>query len=236
VPLVFSPLAETILESAPKRLLPKHAFVMRQLGQPPDIDRRMTELVIEEFKARDFEIVDADASTGGKDFLERILDLIRATGFTVAIFSHETRATALANIMLELGFAAMCGKPLVIVKSQSAKAPSDLNRTDWIVYDAEQEEAFRTKLRQAAKDICRLVEHENTLLKVALEARSMDCAIAFERAIKGYLISGDQKFIRAANKILQRLNLVADDQQIGDIERLRSDIKTFLHQAKQATA
>jgi hypothetical protein len=35
----------------------------------------MTELVIEEFKARDFEIVDADASTGGKDFLERILDL-----------------------------------------------------------------------------------------------------------------------------------------------------------------
>ena len=75
---------------------------MRQLGEPPASDQRMLVILREIFEARGFPIVDADESTGGKDFLERILGLIRSTGFTVAIFSHETRLTALANIMLEL--------------------------------------------------------------------------------------------------------------------------------------
>jgi hypothetical protein len=232
VPLVFSPLTEAVLDSAPKRLLAKRAFVMRQLGDPPEIDLRMAEIVREVFQTRGIQIVDADASTGGKDFLERIVGLIRATGFTVAIFSHKTRPTAIANIMLELGFAAMCGKPLVIVKSERAKAPSDINRTDWIVYRPDCEEPFRAKLEQAADAIQSLVELEITLLTVALEARSIDCAIAFERANKGFLLSGERRFIDAADAILLRLAKVSEDQQINDIERLRSEIKTFLHQAQ----
>jgi hypothetical protein len=73
---------------------------MRQLGNPPDIDLTMTEIVREVLKARGVGIKDADASTGGKDFLERILGLIRSTGFTIAIFSNKTRMTAMANIAL----------------------------------------------------------------------------------------------------------------------------------------
>jgi hypothetical protein len=121
VPLVFSPLSEAVLESAPKSLFPKHAFVMRQLGGPPDIDVTMTRIVEEVLTDRGFRFKDANASTGGKDFLERILGLIRSTGFTIAIFSNRTRKTAMANIALELGFAAMCGKPLMIVKSDKQK-------------------------------------------------------------------------------------------------------------------
>jgi len=233
VALVYSPLAETVLETAPKSLLPKHAFVMRQLGNPPEIDRRMSKIVREEFKAKGFHVTDAAGSTAGKDFLERILDLIRRTGFTIAIFSHETRADALANIMIELGFAAMCGKPLVIAKSRAAKAPSDLTRTDWIDYELDDERAFRSKLKQAAEAIKELGVHQNTLLSVALEGRSPDCAIAFERAIKGFLISGDRCFVDAARKIHELLDTVADDKRINDVERLRSDIKTFVHQAEK---
>lgn len=232
MPLVFSPLTEAVLDSAPKRLLPKHAFVMRQLGRPPEIDLRMTKIVNEVLQSRGIKVVDADASTGGKDFLERIVGLIRATGFTVAIFSHYTRPTAVANIMLELGFAAMCGKPLVIVKSEKAKAPSDISRTDWIIYRPDCEETFRAKLEQAADTVESLVEYENTLLTVALEARSMDCAIAFERANKGFLLSGERRFIDAAEAILFRLAEVAEEQRINDIERLRLEINTFLHQAR----
>ncbi|MGE0235883.1 hypothetical protein [Methylocystis sp.] len=232
MPLVFSPLAETVLDTVPKRLLPKHAFVMRQIGSPPEIDLRMAEIVKEVFLAHEIKIVDADASTGGKDFLERILGLIRATGFTVAIYSHKTRPTAIANIMLELGFAAMSGKPLVIVKSERAKAPSDLTRTDWIVYSDTDEDGFRLKLKQATETIDSLVQHEKTVLDVALGARSIDCAIAFERANKGFLLSGDRQFIEAAREILSRLDSVMDDPRISDIERLRSEIKTFLRQAE----
>ncbi len=230
MPLVFSPLTEAVLDSTPKRLLPKHAFVMRQLGEPPEIDQRMTEIVREVFEARGFPITDADGSTGGKDFLERILGLIRSTGFTVAIFSHETRFTALANIMLELGFAAMCGKPLIIVKSDQAKAPSDISRTDWINYAPGQEDNFRRKLGQALDAIGDLIHYEDTLLDVALNARSIDCAIAFERANKGYLLSGERRFVEAAKAILARLNAAGEPATIGDLERLRAEIGAFLRQ------
>jgi hypothetical protein len=232
VPLVFSPLSEAVLDFAPKSLFPKHAFVMRQLGNPPDIDLTMTGIVGEVLEARGFRIKDADASTGGKDFLERILGLIRSTGFTIAIFSDRTRPTAMANIALELGFAAMCGKPLMIVKSEKAKAPSDLSRTDWIIYNQAQEARFRTKLGQALEGVESLVEYENTLLDVALNARTPDCAIAFERAIKGFLLSGERRFIESASKLLNILMSIAEGTAIADLERLRTDLNTFIRQAR----
>src|SRR5689334_17783283 len=104
---------------------------MRQLGMPPAIDITMNAEVTRIFGTRGLRTIDADGSTGSKDYLERILGLIRGTGFTAAIFSHETRTSSMANIALELGFSAICGKPLVIVKSPEAVAPSDLKRTDW---------------------------------------------------------------------------------------------------------
>jgi hypothetical protein len=232
VPLVFSPLSEAVLDSAPKSLFPKHAFVMRQIGNPPELDKAMAAIVKDVFNARGVQIKDADASTGGKDFLERILGLIRSTGFTIAIFSDKTRATAMANIALELGFAAMCGKPLIIVKSEKAKAPSDFTRTDWITYNPAQEDRFRTKLGQALDSVESLVEYENTLLNVALGARSPDCAIAFERANKGFLLSGEQRFIDSARAILNVLMRVEEGNAIADLERLRSDLNTFIRQAQ----
>jgi len=109
----------------------------------------MAEIVGEVFAARNVPRLDTNASTGSKDFLDRILGMIRSTGFTVAIFSNKTRRTAVANITLELGFAAMCDKPMVIVKSRLAKAPSDFARTDWIEYDENNEADCRLKLHQA---------------------------------------------------------------------------------------
>jgi hypothetical protein len=235
VPLVFSPLTEAVLDSPPKSLFPRHAFIMRQLGEPPPLDLAMARIVVEVFEALGFRSKDADASTGGKDYLERILGLIRATGFTVAIFSHETRPTAMANIALELGFAAMSGKPILIVKSSEAAAPSDLKRTDWISYEPGSEGRFRNKLLQAIDEINRLAEWEDHLLQVALNARSIDCAVAFERANKGFLLSGERKFIEAAKIILERLREVGVDSRIDDLERLRDEISTFVRQAESCT-
>jgi hypothetical protein len=236
VPLVFSPLSEAVLDFAPKSLFPKHAFVMRQIGNPPDIDLAMASIVQEVFAARGVKMKDADASTGGKDFLERILGLISSTGFTIAIFSNKTRATAMANISLELGFAAMCGKPLVIVKSEKAKAPSDFTRTDWITYTPGQEARFRSKLGQAVDALESLVEYENTLLDVALSARSPDCAIALERALKGFLLSGERRFIDSTSKVLAVAMGVKEGNTIADLERLRSDLNTFVRLAQASLA
>jgi hypothetical protein len=207
---------------------------MRQLGNPPTIDLRMNTLVRNVFENRGYRTIDAGGTTGSKDYLERILGLIRGTGFTVAIFSHDTRPESLANICLELGFSAMCGKPIIIVKSTEAVAPSDLKRTDWIEFEDTDLRGFRKKLRKGLDEIEKLYEFEDNLLQVALEARSPDCAVALERANKGFLLSGERRFVQSAERILTILANVADGGAIADLERLRSETKTFIRQASAA--
>jgi hypothetical protein len=204
---------------------------MRQLGDPPAIDIAMASAVERLFRNRDFQVIDADGTTGGKDYLERIFSLIRGTGFTVAIFSHETRPTAMANIALELGFAAMCGKPLIIVKSPQAIAPSDLKRTDWIEYNARRRAAFERKVNQALDEVERLGNWEDDLLQASLAARSPNCAVALERAIKGFLLSGDTRFVAAAERVLDILQATDEGAVLGDLERLRNEVRTFIRQA-----
>jgi hypothetical protein len=188
--------------------------------------------VVRLFSAHGFETIDADGTVGSKDYLERILGLIRGTGFTVAIFSHQTRASSMANIALELGFAAMCGKPLVIVKSPEAIAPSDLKRTDWIEYDRRKPAQFRRKLQQAVEEVESLSNYEDNLLQASLDAKSLDCAVGLERANKGFLLSGDERFVRAAERLLGILEGVTEGTAIGDLERLRSETRTFIRQAR----
>lgn len=207
---------------------------MRQLGEPPGIDKKMTSIVVEELQSRGFSAKDAATSTGGNDFLGRILGLIRGTGFTIAIFSHETRPSAMANITLELGFAALCGKPLIIVKSKEAKTPSDFVRTDWIDYDPEEESQFREKFRQALDTIQEIAEYEDSLLDVAMKANSIDCAVALERANKAFLLTNDSRFLDAAEEIKSRLDQVKDGHKIADLERLRSEISVFVRQGRKA--
>jgi hypothetical protein len=207
---------------------------MRQLGNPPAIDLAMNTEVVRLFRARGFEAIDADASTGSKDYLERILGLIRGTGFTVAIFSHETRPNSMANIALELGFAAMCGKPLVIIKTPEAAAPSDLKRTDWIEYDDKDHAEFNRKLAQAIDEIERLCDWEHDLLQASLDAKSPDCAVGLERVNKGFLLSGSKHFITAAERILEILEGVEEGASLADLERLRNETRTFIRQARAA--
>jgi hypothetical protein len=209
---------------------------MRQIGDPPNIDRAMTALVQEICQGRGIGLKDADASTGGKDFLERILGLIRGTGFTIAVFSHETRPSAMANIALELGFAAMCGKPLVIVKSKQAVAPSDLTRTDWIDYDPAREDRARRKINQALDEIEKLAEYEELLLDVAFDARAMDCAIALERAFKAFLLTNDARLLEKIDQIRDRVLAVGDLPEVADFDRLAKEASMFLEQGRRAVA
>ena len=230
MPLIFSPLSENVLSTPTRKLLPRHAFLMRQLGDPPAIDLQMTTIVKSVFKRNKFKSIDAGDTAGQNDFLERILGLIRSTAFTVAIFSDQTRPETLANIMLELGFAAMCGKPLVIVKSAEAKAPSDLTRTDWIVFDPSEPTVFRRKLEQAVDEIVGLVEYET----IQLDAQAIDCATALERATKAFLLGGEQTYIDKARDILTRIDAAPALPAISDMVRVRHEVDVFIRQATAA--
>jgi len=206
---------------------------MRQLGNPPDIDLVMLRAVQKVCSSRGFSTKDAASSTGSKDFLERILGLIRGTGLTIAIFSHATRGTAMANISLELGFAAMCGKPLIIVKSREASAPSDLTRTDWIEFTLGEEPAFEEKLGQALDQVDEIASYQEMLFHIALEAPQMDSAVALERATKAFLLSGNQAVVEAIATIEERLRLAAEGVGFDDMKRIYREVATFVRQGRQ---
>lgn len=234
MPLIFSPLSDEVIALPPHVMFPRQAFIMRQIGQPPQLDMDITKAVTEILGLRKFGFKDADASTGGKDFLERILGLIRGTGITIAIFSHQTRETALANIMLELGFAALCGKPLMIVKSTDANAPSDLKRTDWIDFDGADPEGFSRKVNQALDQVEQVAQFEEQVLDIALDATSMDCAVAFERTRRAFLINGSPSLIEKAESIKARLFAVRNVDAVDDLNRLHDEIALFIKQGRQA--
>lgn len=206
--------------------------MMRQLGEPPEIDQQMSAVATEVFDNAGISVLDASSSVGGKDFLERILGLIRGVGFVAALFSDSTRRTAFANISLELGFAAMCGKPLIIIKSKGAEAPSDLTRTDYIEYDPDDLENFTDKLRRAIDEISALADFERAKLEVALEADQMDCAIAFERARRAFLLTGEREYVDHAQTIFERLKGAQESQNVDDLRREREEIRLFIRQAE----
>jgi hypothetical protein len=142
----------------------------------------------------------------------------------------------MANITLELGFAAMCGKPLIIVKSKEAKAPSDFTRTDWIEFDPDHEGRFRGKLHQALDTIEEAGAFQDFLLQTAMEAKSIDCAVALERANKAFLLTSDGSLIDKAEQIAERLQGAGANESIADLERLRAEISMFVRQGRAALA
>jgi len=234
MPLIYSPLSEDVLGPPQGRLYPKSAFLMCQLGDPPELDQKMTKLVVDVFENSGIIVKDAGSSAGGKDFLERILGLIQGSGFVVALFSENTRPNAFANIALELGFATMCGKPIVVIKSEKGQAPSDLTRTDWIEYRPEDVAGFTEKVKQAIEEIRALADFQGDTLKIALEADRMDCAIALERARKAFLLTGLEDYIDHARTILDRLEDANEHENISDLSRQSEEIKLFIRQAERS--
>jgi hypothetical protein len=229
--LVFSPLSEDVLESSTKGLRPRTGFVLRQIGDPPRLDTEIFDAVRASLAIHDLKLIDATSSTGAKDYLERILSMIRGTGFTVAIFTESTRTDTLANIALELGFAAMSGKPLIIIKSRNARPPSDLTRTDYINYDPR---TLNADLSRSVIQLNDIAVFESQKIQIALEAERADIAIAFERIQKAFLITGSPERIDDARALLERVDPFSRNASISDLSRLRDDLKLFIKQANQS--
>ena len=122
----------------------------------------------------------------------------------------------------------------MIVKSKEAAAPSDLTRTDWIDFDPADEARFRRKLNQALDELDEVAAYQETLLQVALAAPSIDCAVAFERANKAFLLTRQERFLTNAEEIARRLEGAAAGDNVDDLERLRGEVALFVTQGRRA--
>ena len=176
----------------------------------------------------DHPVMKASRHSGTKDYLEKIMQLIRGCGFGIAIFSELTPATTLANIFFEIGLCGVLGKPVILIKSAKAKPPSDFVRTEWITFQDDPKK-LRKDLERFIKSISELAAYYEDLGDLALAAEDVDYELAFERYRQAMLIASKQP-VRA--KIRGILTDLGDESESAKMlrasrSRLRKSIQEF---------
>jgi hypothetical protein len=230
MPLIFSPLSEDILEG-PFKPWPRAAFVMLHSGtKVSDVEVRMDKIVSEVLEGLGHPVTKAASLRGTKDYLEKIIQMIRGCGLGIAIFSEFTPAPTLANIFFEVGLCSVLGKPVILVKSDQSKAPSDFVRTEWVTYQGRNTRKLKKDLQSAIESVVELAQYYENLGDLAMEAEDVDIELAYERYKQSVLIAGSKS---AQQKIESILNQLKDNQESAELlqasrSRLRRSISEFV--------
>ena len=204
--LIFSPLTEDVLES-PFVPIPRGVFVMLHLGEGMSkLEADMDQTVCAVLKTKRFKITKASTERTHKDYLEKIIQLIRGCGFGVAIFSEYTPSSTLANIFFEVALCNLLGKPVILVKSQDAKAPSDFVRTEWVTYSDGGKAQLKSDFSQSVDSIIKFADYYETLGDIAMDAEDIDFELAFERYKQSVLITNKSAVTKKIDNILTKLN------------------------------
>ena len=233
---IFSPLTEDVLDS-PYEPLPRGVFVMLQLGQGrSSLETEIEASVLALLKNKKLKPNTAASERTQKDYLAKIIQLIRGSGFGVAIFSEYTPATTLANIFFEVALCNLLGKPALLVKSEDAKAPSDFARTEWVTYRAMHKTQFKTDFTQAVQSIFDLAGYYERLGNIAMGAEDIDLELAFERYRQAFLINGRKDVKEKIMRLTARAREDGDTASILKPARTRFRAATnefirFLHDA-----
>lgn len=227
--LLFSPLSEALLEG-PFRPFPRSAFLMLHSGSTiAPIEREMDSLTVKRLDRLKHPVKKATRQPGTKDYLEKIIQIIRGCGFGIAIFSENTPAPTLANIFFEIGLCGVLGKPVILVKSERAKPPSDFVRTEWITFKIGEHKRFRKDLDQSIQSVRDLATYYEELGDLAFDAEDADLELAFERYRQAILIADRQVVRNKINRILTALDdkTKPAHQLEASRSRLRTSIREF---------
>lgn len=192
-------------------------------------DEALAGVAAEELRRFGFIPLKAADVAGTGDYLEKIINLIRGCGFGVAVFSPYTPAPTLGNIFFEIGMCHVFGKPVLTLKTEEAKTPSDFVRTEWVSLRRGGEDRFRRDVRNALQAVEDAAGFFKRMADVALEAEQVDYELAFERYKQAVLIGGDEEAVRRIGHVQQALRA---DERGGQMEvsrlRLLEAVSQFL--------
>ena len=227
--LLFSPLSDDILEG-PFKPYPQGVFVMLHSGRGVSkLEQDMDAVVCKCLSRLKYDVKKASRQSGTKDYLEKIVQLIRGCGFGIAIFSEFTPASTLANIFFEVGLCYVLGKTVIIVKSADAKPPSDFVRTEWIALQNGDMRKLQKDVEKAVSTIKEAAAYYESLGDIAMQADEVDVELAFERFRQAILIA-NRRTARA--KIKDLLKKIGTETETGPLlrasrTRLRKSIQEF---------
>jgi hypothetical protein len=175
---------------------------MTRLGKPktPAV-KEMDKAVKECCRAFGFSVIDANSRVSGRDFLLKIWKLVASTPLSVGIVHEDIPPSTQANIFYELGVAQALGKETVIVKSKNVEIPSDLVRTEYIVFDRR----FKREFGKYLRGLNEQAVHYETVA----DQLEKDPILSIFYLKRAYLITGNKALKAKARKLLQEAEVKA---------------------------
>ena len=228
--IIFSPLANEEMTGAFKPL-PGCAFVMMHSAKSiAPVEREIEKRVNAALREKGFRTTKATGAFGTKDYLDKIVQLIRGCGFGLAIFSEFTPAKTLANIFFEIGICYVLGKDVIVIKTRDAQVPSDFVRNEWIEFDPADQPHFAALLQRACDAIRENATFYVKLGDIALEATDIDYELAFERFKQAALLVRNDSALEKIRTISARLAALssASTDARSYFKRLKIEIDRFV--------
>ncbi len=175
----------------------RHCFLMTRLGKPisPKI-QALNKKITQICKDKNYAVIDASSIVTGRDFLAKIWKTIAAVPLAVAVLHEDMSEETRANIYYELGVAQAMGKETVVVKSPGVNMPSDFVRTEYIPYDKNFTNNFKSYLKNMIDDVAPSYE----LMGDQLEKNPV---LSLDYYRRSFLISGDEKLRRKARQLIK---------------------------------
>lgn len=191
--MIFYDLIEGDAYSKKINYKPKTCFIMTQLGSPiPNSVVSIRKRVRKCLGVKDIKTIDANYDVTGKDFLNKIWEVILSVPIGVAIITEDMAPSTLTNIFYELGLMQALGKGTLIIKTKESSVPSDFVRTEYIDYPR----GFTNRFEKFRDGLFARAEH----YYVVADQLEQNPVLAIDYLKRAYLITSEQKY---KNRILE---------------------------------
>lgn len=184
----------------PIKWRPQTCFLMTKLGQPiPSIVVEIREEIQRILTEVNYNLIDANSITTGKDFLYKIWQITLSVPVGIAIVSDDISHQTMANIFYELGWMQSFGKETLVIKTKGIEVPSDFVRTEYVEYNGDFQNRFRSFVDS-------LKENGDYYFKIALNIEK-NPLLAIDYLKRAYLLTGNKNYVRYAIKIFSQAGL-----------------------------
>lgn len=191
---------------------PRTCFLMTKLGSPiPKAIKEIRSHTNKVMRNRRIKVIDANSTITGGDFLIKIWRQIVSVPLGIAIIHENLPSETLSNIFYEIGMMQAYGKQTLLVKTLSAKIPSDFVRTEYIEIDRK----FESNLNKFLNDFFALESHFEMMAN-QLENNPL---LSIDYLRRAYLISGNKELRKKAREFFESADLE---------ERAKSSVETLL--------
>ena len=170
---------------------------MTKLGDsvPPNV-ARIRRYITQYLREKRIEPIDANSEITGKDFLQKIWQMIVSVPLGVGIVTSELPGATTANIFYEVGLLQALGRETLIVKGDDAIVPSDFVRTEYIEYSPK---GFKEKFMKYLDKYFSQADHFEYIADQVVA----NPLLAIDYLRRGYLISGEERIRRRATEVFE---------------------------------